>query len=118
MILPVFLTLILGQIESMRLGMTAQLLTTAAREGCRVAVIQNSTQATVQTRINEVLAGSNITVTNVQPTPSNWATAPIGTPITVSLVVPYSQVSWIPTPFFLKTAKIKVAATLSSEKVQ
>src|SRR3954463_12047267 len=71
-IAPVFVTLILGQIESARLGMVAQLLTTAAREGCRVAVISGKTQADVQSRVNSVLTGSGIAVGTVTPSPSNW----------------------------------------------
>src|SRR6516165_11390054 len=100
-IAPVFLTLTMGIIESSRLGMVAQLLTTAAREGCRVAVIEGMTQADVQNRIDAVLSGSGISVGTVTPTcpsPYTWNNAPDGTPITVSMSVPYSQVSWLGAP--------------------
>src|SRR5262245_41192221 len=96
-ITPVFLALVMGQLESSRLGMVAQLLTTAAREGCRVAVVPGHTQSDVQTRVNAVLDGSGISVGNVTPTcpsPYTWTSAPQGTAITVSLSVPYSSVSW------------------------
>ena len=93
-IAPVFLTLVLGIIESSRLGMVSQLLTTAAREGCRVAVINGMTQADVQNRVNAVLNGSGISVGTVTPTcPARTPgiRPPSGTPITVSLSVPYSK---------------------------
>ena len=48
-IAPVFLTLVLGIIESSRLGMVSQLLTTAVREGCRVAVINGMTETMCRT---------------------------------------------------------------------
>jgi Flp pilus assembly protein TadG len=112
---PVFVMLLLGQIESSRLGMVSQLLTTASREGCRVAVIYGSTQTDVQTRINSVLSGSGISVGTVTPSPSTWQNAAKGTAVTVSLSVPYSQVSWLGTPFFLKNVTISASATLSSE---
>jgi Flp pilus assembly protein TadG len=118
-IAPVFLTLTMGVIESSRLGMVAQMLTTAAREGCRVAVIDGMTQTDVQNRINAVLSGSGISVGTVTPTcpsPYTWNTAPGATPITVSMSVPYSQVTWLPTPFFLKGAVISCSATMSSER--
>jgi hypothetical protein len=118
LVAPVFVTLILGQIESSRLGMVAQLLTTAAREGCRVAVIPGATQSAVQNRINAVLSGSGVSVGTVTPTcpsPYSWDSAPGGTAITVSLSVPYSQVSWLGTPFFLKSANVSASATMSSE---
>jgi Flp pilus assembly protein TadG len=116
---PVFLTLVLGIIESSRLGMVAQLLTTAAREGCRVAVLNGATQTNVQNRIDNVLSGSGIPVGAVTPTcPSGytWDSAPGGTPITVSLSVPYSQVSWLRSPFFFKNAVISASATMSCER--
>jgi Flp pilus assembly protein TadG len=118
-IAPVFLALVLGIIESSRLGMVAQLLTTAAREGCRVAVVNGMSETDVQNRINGMLSGSGISVGTVTPTcpsPYSWDSAPSGTPITVSLSVPYSQVSWLPSPFFFKTAVISASATMSCER--
>lgn len=118
LIAPVFIMLILGQIEASRLGMVAQVLTTAAREGCRVAVIPGATQDSVQSRVNATLSGSGVSVGTVTPTcpsPYAWNTAPGGTAITVSLSVPYSNVSWLGTPFFLKNATVRASATMSSE---
>lgn len=112
---PLFILLILGLIESARLGMVAQLLTTAAREGCRVAIIYGSTQTTVQNAVDQVLAGSGISVGTVNPTPSNWQTISNGSAVTVSLSVPYSSVSWLPTPLFLGGTTISASATMSSE---
>jgi len=118
LIAPIFIMLILGQIEASRLGMVAQVLTTAAREGCRVAVIPGATQDSVQSRINAALNGSGVSVGTVTPTcpsPYAWNTAPGGTAVTVSLSVPYSKVSWLGTPFFLKNATVRASATMSSE---
>jgi Flp pilus assembly protein TadG len=118
-IAPVFLSLIMGTIESSRLGMVAQLLTTAAREGCRVAVVDGMTQTDVQNRVNAVLSGSGVSVGTVTPTCTgsySWNSSPSGTPITVSLSVPYSQVSWLPTSFFFQGAVISSSATMSSER--
>jgi Flp pilus assembly protein TadG len=115
---PVMVALIMGGFESARLGMVAQLLTTAAREGCRVAVMPGKTQTDVQNRVTTVLSGSGIPVGTVTPTcPSSytWNTAPGGTAITVSLSVPYSQVSWLGAPFYLSNTTVTAAATMSSE---
>jgi Flp pilus assembly protein TadG len=117
-IAPVIVTLFMAQIESSRLGMVSQLLTTAAREACRVAVVSGHTQSDVQTRVDNVLAGSGISVGTVTPTcpsPYTWSSAPQGTAITVSLSVPYNQVSWLGTPYFLNGAKVSASATMSSE---
>src|SRR5689334_20121969 len=99
---------VFGIIEFSRLGMAAQLLTNAAREGCRVAVIPNSATSDVQTRVGTMLASTGIppgtiTAADSDPgtngawiIPSNWSTAPGNTPITVVLRVPFTQVSWLP----------------------
>jgi Flp pilus assembly protein TadG len=119
MVAPIFVALLLGMIEAARLGMVAQLLTTAAREGCRVAVLDGMTQTDVQNRINSVLNGSGISVGTVTPTcssPYTWTTAPSGTAITVSFSVPYSQVSWLKLSGFLNGATINASATMSSER--
>jgi Flp pilus assembly protein TadG len=118
LVAPLFVTLLLGMIEASRLGMVAQLLTTAAREGCRVAVLEGSTQADVQNRIDTVLTGSGISVGTVTPTcaSGSWTSAPGGTAITVSLSVPYSHVSWLGTPYFLKNCTVASSATMSSER--
>jgi Flp pilus assembly protein TadG len=118
-IAPVFLTLVLGIIEASRVGMVAQLLTTAAREGCRVAVLDGMAQTDVQNRITAVLSGSGISVGTVTPTcPSGytWTTAPSGTPITVSLSVLYNNVSWLKVSVFFNNATISASATMSSER--
>jgi Flp pilus assembly protein TadG len=120
MVAPVFVALLVGELEASRLGMVSQLLTTAAREGCRVAVLGGSSASDVQSRVNAVLSGSGVSVGTVTPTcpsPYAWDTAPGGVAVTVSLSVPYSQVSWLGAPFFLsRNATISASATLSSER--
>jgi hypothetical protein len=95
------------------------LLTTAAREGCRVAVLDGMTQADVKDRITSVLSGSGISVGTVTPTcpsPYTWTSAPGGTAVTVSLSVPYSQVTWLKVSGFFDDATINASATMSSER--
>jgi Flp pilus assembly protein TadG len=118
LVAPVLISLLMGMIEGARLGMAAQLLTSAAPEGCRVAVLDGMTQTDVQNRIDAVLAGSGISVGTVTPTctsPYTWTSAPGGTAITVSLSVPYSQVSWLKLAGFFSNTTISASATMSSE---
>jgi len=119
LVAPVFVTILVGMIEAARVGMVCQLLTTAAREGCRVAVLDGMGQTDVQNRITTVLNGSGISVGTVTPTcpsPYTWTSAPSGTPITVSLSVSYSQVSWLKFSWFFNNATISASATMSSER--
>lgn len=118
LVMPLFLLIILGIIEFSRVGMVLQMLTTAAREGCRAAVIDGSTAADVRGRIEQELQGTGIPVpSSVVPTPTNWQTAPQGTPITVSLSVSYDQISWLPGSPFFGSAVLSSSATLASERV-
>lgn len=119
LVAPVLITLLLGMFETARLGMVSQLLTTAAREGCRIAVLDGMTQTDVQNRVDAVLTGSGIPVGTVTPTSasnSDWTQATSGEPITVSLSVPYSQVSWLKATSFFPDVTISASATMSSER--
>ncbi len=114
LILPVFLVLFLGILEFARLGMAMQLLTTAAREGCRVAALPNFTAAQVQARVNSVLTGSGIPTTTMTLTPSDPTTAAGGTPVTLSLSLPFTQVSWLGTSSFMNVT-LHASASFTSE---
>lgn len=115
-ILPVFVLILLGVIDVARLGMAVQLLTTAAREGCRVAVRDGTTAADVQQHVNDVLAGSGIPSPTASPEPLDWSSSRQGTPITLTLSVPYSKVSWLSKTSLFSGATLTASATFSSER--
>ena len=116
-ILPLFLTLILGTIEASRLGMVSQLLHVAAREGCRTAVLPGQTETAVMARIETALAGTGITPRVLISSPSgSWLSVEAPAPITVQLSVPFKDVSWLGDPFAFETTTVVASATMSSEK--
>ena len=96
---PVLFMLVLGMIEFGRVLMVAQLLTDAAREGGRLAVVAGSNTDKVTSTVDSFLtnAGVNGAHTSVSPDPS---AANQGDSITVTVTVPASVVSWLPTPIF------------------
>lgn len=89
-ILPLLLTILFGIIEYGWVFMVRQTLQTAAREGCRVAVLQTSVEpyANVLDRVAQVMAptGLEYTVTMTHATGGN----PVET---VEISVPYNDVS-------------------------
>jgi len=89
-ILPLLLTILFGIIEYGWVFMVRQTLQTAAREGCRVAVLQTSVEpyANVLDRVEQVMAptGLEYTVTMTHATGGN----PVET---VEISVPYNDVS-------------------------
>ena len=92
---PVLLLLILGIIEVGRMMMVQQIVTNAAREGCRKAVLGGATETQVFTTIDNYLTGSGITgqTRTVSPNPSG---SHAGDSITVTVSVPYENVTWLP----------------------
>ena len=99
---PVLITLVLGMIEVGRALMVQQVLVNASREGARTAVMEGANVSAVKTYVQEYLADMSISVTQdkiaVAPDPSTSAN---GTPISVTLTVPYSDVNWLPVPQYV-----------------
>jgi len=90
-ILPLLLTILFGIIEYGWVFMVRQTLQTAAREGCRLAVLQTSTEpyANVLSRVADVMGPTGLTSYEVTMTHAT-ATTPVET---VSITIPYNDVS-------------------------
>ena len=99
---PVLITLVLGMIEVGRALMVQQIIVNASREGARTAVMEGATVSSVKTYVQGYLSDMSISIMpdtiTVQPDPSTSAN---GTPISVTLTVPYSDVNWLPVPEYV-----------------
>lgn len=109
LVLPLFVMIILGIIEFGRAMMVSQLITNAAREGARLAVIDGSSNTSVQSAVQSFLTGAlrvsstdvsvsiSITPAAGNPDPGNeCANAQARDLITVNVQVPYNKVNFIP----------------------
>ncbi len=112
---PVFFLLVFGMIEYGRMVMVQQILTNAAREGARVGILDNSTEGNVQTAVDQYLSAANINGATRTVTPNPPSSAASGTAVTVTVSVPFSQVSWLPAPFFLGNTTLSYTATMRRE---
>ena len=108
-----FLTLIaLGMIEITRAVQVKDLLTDAARSGCRQAIRPATATAAVTAAINTSLTNANIptsyaTITLlVNGKAVDVLTAVQGDQITVKVAVPVNQVGWI-TPIFFSQSSVE-----------
>jgi hypothetical protein len=93
---PLLLFLILAMIEIGRMMMVQQVLTNAAREGARQAVLPGASRSACEDIVGTYLRSTSLqtfTVTMTDP-----ATVAPGDPVTVSVSVPYEQASWLPVP--------------------
>jgi hypothetical protein len=111
--------LLLGMLQVSRMCMVSQLLTNAAREGCRVAVKNGKTSSDVTTRVNATLSASGISSGAVTTalTPTAIGSTHLGDTIRLDVSVNLSSVSWLPyTYLFSSSTKIIGSATMGSER--
>ena len=110
---PVFFLFIFGMIEFGRVVMVQQFLTNATREGARVGILDNSTTSEVNAAVNTYLNSANIQGATITVNPSPPSGAAYGAPVTVTVSVPFSQVSWLPSPMFLSGKTLTASSIMS-----
>jgi Flp pilus assembly protein TadG len=111
---PVFFLMIIGFIEFGRALMVQQVLINASRVGARQAITTGATSAQVQTAVQDYTTGvavSGVTVT-VAPDPAGAAA---GTTITVNTSVPFDNVSWMPSAWFLGGKTLRASSQMRKE---
>lgn len=118
MILPVFAVIIFAMLEATQMCMVSQLLTNAAREACRVAVTQGKFASDVTARINATLTSANINPSLVTTTisPTSIESTHLNDQISVTVTIPFNNVSWISPPFFYSNATMKAKAVMLSQR--
>jgi len=102
LVAPLFFAMIFGIVEAGRMLHVQQIMTNATREGARRATIAGATVNDVKTAVVDSLASSGISVNQDKVTinPADLTASPNGTAITVAVEIPFSQVTWLPTPMF------------------
>jgi len=109
LVLPIFFMVMLGIVEIGRFFMVTQLMTNAAREGARIAIMTGSTNADVTSTVQQIaqqtanVAPANLTVTiTITPYPgnpnpaNNLASATKRDMVSVVASVPYNRVNLMP----------------------
>ena len=114
MVVPVFVLLIFGMIEFGRAVMVQQVLVNATREGARQAVLDGSTLTDVQARIDVYLSASVINGATTTVTPDPQA-AGFGAPVTVTISIPFEDVSWFPIPQYLGGTTLTASSVMRRE---
>ena len=107
--------LTMGMMEVGRMVMVRQLLVNASREGARLAVLPGTGSQEVQTLVQEELQASSISGATVSVSPTLLASASAGTPVTVTVSVPSSAVSWVPNPLFNFSSILDASTTMRRE---
>jgi Flp pilus assembly protein TadG len=116
-VLPVFVILVFGMIEYGRMVMVQQVITNASREGARRAVLDGATTTSVQTAVTSYLTNAKVNGGSASVSP-NPTTAVAGDPVTVTVTIPFSAVSWLPSPMYLGGKTLSATTTMRRESVQ
>lgn len=111
-VLPLLLTILFGIIEYGWVFMVRQTLQTAAREGCRIAVLQSSVDpyTNVVDRVSTVMAPTGLSTYTI-----TMSHATTGNPVeSVEISIPYADVSLM--GGFFGTTSFNLAGTCSMRK--
>lgn len=100
---PIFFMLFLAIVEFSRAFMVTQLMTDAARRGCRQGIIEGATNSQITSAATSYLQACGISGENIQIVVNDAAgntvevqNVPAYTEITVQASVPMSSVTWLP----------------------
>jgi len=88
-------------IEFGRMVMVQQVITNASREGARIAVLDGTTGSEVLAAVDDYLSPANLSGADVTVDPTEPSTAGYGEPVTVTVSIPFANVSWLPAPMFI-----------------
>jgi len=115
-IAPVFLTLVVGTIELSRAIVVQQLLTNASREGARIGSYDTTTAtATITSAVNSYLSNEGITGATTVVSPNPPSIAADGQSLSVTVSIPFNNVSWLPSPFFMGGQTLQAVSVMCRE---
>ncbi|MCH8044410.1 MAG: pilus assembly protein [Planctomycetes bacterium] len=117
-IAPIFFLFVLSSFEFGRAIMVQQILTNAAREGARQAIVENAVAADVVTSVTSYLSSTTVDGVTVTVDPTSLQTVGFGDEVTVTVTVPYDQVSWLPVSSFVSGKILTGESMMRGERLQ
>ena len=111
---PIFALFVFGIIEFGRTMMVQQVLVNSSRVGARLASMPNQTTSSVVSAAEEYAEGASVTGVNVTVTPDP-STVTAGDLITVNVSVPFDQVSWLPSAWFMGGRQLESESVMRRE---
>lgn len=112
---PVLFLLIFGMLDVGRAVMVQNLMTNAARDGARTAILSDATASDVAAQVEKYLAESSVPGVTVTVSPNPLSSAAIGDPVTVTAQVPFDNVSWLPSSWFFKGVTLDATVVMRRE---
>lgn len=112
--LPLVAMLILASIEACGMVYLNHSLAIASYEGARVAINYDSTNSEVNDKVDQMVAARNVADSHTLLSPSDVATVPRGTPITITLSAPCNSNALVP-PWFFGGKTLSASTTMVKE---
>src|SRR5262245_48502921 len=112
---PLLFAIVFGLVEFGRAIMVEQALVSAAREACRVAVLAGTSRTDVTDRATASLAAAGISSFTITMNPDPPSSATEGTPVTITIAVPFNNVTWLPAPIYLGGKNLTASSVMRRE---
>ena len=112
---PILFMLVFGMIDVGRAVMVQNLITNAARDGARSAVLDGASASEIETQVAEYLAASSINGAIATVSPNPLSLADLGDPVSVNVQVPFGSVSWLPSSLYFKDANLQATVVMRRE---
>lgn len=96
MVLPILLLVLFGILEFGRIMTVSHVLTAAARDGARIAVLPGADNSQVLAAVNNQLSQAGISYDSYEFTPSDVSTASRDDPVTIRISINYESIAWVP----------------------
>jgi Flp pilus assembly protein TadG len=112
---PILFLLCFGMIDVGRAVMVQNLITNAARDGARTAVLDGATAGAIESQVQEYLAGSTIADAVVTVSPNPLTLANLGDPVSVTVQVPFDSVSWLPSSMYFQGTNLQATVVMRRE---
>ena len=119
-IAPIIVLFVMGAIEFGRAMFLQQVAISTARAACRDGILASASNSSVQSLVTSRLQGVGLTggsstISVNGQSGGDVSTATAGSPIQISVTIPYAANSWLPSPFYLNGKSLTGSVTMSKE---
>jgi Flp pilus assembly protein TadG len=115
LVAPLLILTVISSIEIGRALMVTHSLEEAARSACRVAVLRDATQTLIGAEAERILGPVGVKTYSLTTEPISPATAARWTPVTVTVVASFDNMSWLPLPRLFSGKTYRATCTLPKE---
>lgn len=115
---PVFFIMVLGVFEFCRALNVQSMLAGAAQQGARAGTLGTAQSSDVTTTVNSYLTTAGISGASTVVSPNPPSSALPGQSVTVTVSIPYTSVSWLPSPTYLGHVTLTSTAIAPRESGQ